>query len=552
MKTSGIGKFSLKIPNRPWAESHGVYDNKIGASLLYLGLFFAQECKNALVIGSGAGFVPELLLRNVPLNSHITLVDALLPDSGSGSPYDYENATELYEFNSKNFQYIESLSEDFFEYCKLEKIYYDFIFIDGDHSENGFTKDLLGALEIVTGGGLILFHDSRQSSVSNIANKILINWIEIPVGTGIGLYVATTGKENQMLIRPINKIAREMLLKSSYGKRWDYLRSNTFNDRLNKYWNLIEKTIDMSLVQKVMEIGGNPTPMVVKVKKSHPHLIFTAVEPFISPSASRVYEEAKKAGLIITNSIPIYIKQDLVFFLGVDLSICRTFKEFRSDVLKLRQIFSGAQFVILECADYEPSKWLIQIFAADLNLVSSYNFIFQDVSGISLDGYILNRNLYIFKIIPIPTNDLTVEQEDFIEKYALHFNMSGTPVKVTNSKSFLFGDTHQTVKNFNCWPIERNMETGQLFTWLRPSQILKFPRGTKTLEFQLYSHHKSRKIKSIGFIIEVSASKLVIRKSVFGNFFNQIYFEYFVPKSVSRKSTDSRQLSFAVTSFKFE
>ena len=56
-----------------------------------------------------------------------------------------------------------------------------------------------------------------------------------------------------------------------------------------------------------------------------------------------------------------------------------------------------ADFVILECPDYEPSKWLIEFFADDLDQVSSGDFNFNDIAGISLDGFVLNRHLYIFK-----------------------------------------------------------------------------------------------------------------------------------------------------------
>jgi len=553
LKRLGTQKITLKIPNRPWSESHGVYSGSIGASALYLGLFFASESKNVLIIGSGGGFVPELFLRNIPEDSQITLVDAKLPDSGSGSPFDYQNNVQLTGFKSRNFEYIQSLSEDFLEYCKLEEIYYDFIFIDGDHSESGFTKDLRSSLEIVTKNGLILFHDSKQKSISKVANQILDNWVQLSVGTGVGIYVSTSGKEKTNITNAnVNEETLKSLLKSSYANRWNYLATETFKDRFKEYLEYIEEFIDMSKIQKIMEIGGNPSPIIVELMNKYPRLSFSSVEPYISPIAEKAYEVARNRGLRISTSISTEISQDLIFFLGIDLSVCETFEKFRSDILKLRQNFLNASFVILECPDYEPSNWLIQIFAEDLDQVSSCDFSFKDVSSVSLDGFTLNRHLYIYKKKFNISKNLTERQVELIQKYALFFNMSGTPIPEVNLTDNLNGDTYQTAKNFNCWPVERNTNSGQIFTWLRPLQMINFPHGAKTLKFDLYSEHESRKYRSMGFSVEVYPRELVIRKSIFSHFFSRLKLEYFVPKILDKESTDIRQLSFAVTGYRFE
>ena len=546
-------KITLKIPNRPWSESHGVYSGSIGASALYLGLFFASESKNVLIIGSGGGFVPELFLRNIPEDSQITLVDAKLPDSGSGSPFDYQNNVQPTGFKSRNFEYIQSLSEDFLEYCKLEKIYYDFIFIDGDHSESGFTKDLRSSLEIVTKNGLILFHDSKQKSISKVANQILDNWVQLSVGTGVGIYVSTSGKEKTNIANAyVNEETLKSLLKESYAKRWNYLATETFKDRFKEYLDYIEEFIDMSKIQKILEIGGNPSPIIVELMNKYPRLSFSSVEPYISPIAEKAYEVARNRGLSISTSISTEISQDLIFFIGIDLSVCETFQKLRSDILKLRQNFLNASFVILERCDYEPSNWLIQIFAEDLDQVSSTDFSFEDISHVSLDGFTLNRHLYIYKKKINVSKNLTERQEELIQKYGSFFNLNGTPIPEVKLAENLNWDTYQTAKNFNCWPVERNTNTGQIFTWLRPLQVINFPHGTKTLRFELYSEHESRKYRSIRFSVEVCPGELVIRKLIFGHFFRRLKLKYFVPKMLDNESTDIRQLSFAVTGYRFE
>jgi len=537
-------KFTFKIPNKPWSESHGVYGANIGATALYLGLFFAAESKNILIIGSGGGFVPELFLRNIPEDFQITLVDAKLPDSGSGSPFDYQNTSKQLRLNPSNFEYVQSLSEDFLEYCQTEKFYYDFIFIDGDHSESGFTKDLQGALRIVTKNGLILFHDSKQKSISNVANLILDNWIQVPVGTGIGIHTATSGQEkSNEMNKYLSKDNLEILLKSSYAKRWDYLATDTYRNRFKQYLDHIENFINVGKMQKIMEI---------EVMNRFPGLIYSSIEPYISPIAEDIYETARNLGLRVSTSIDTTIKQDLVFFIGIDLSICETFQKFESDILKLRKNFLSADFVILECPDYEPSNWLIEIFAEELEQVSSKTFNFKDVSGVSLDGFVLNRHLYIYKKKEVVSSELTHRQVELLQKYALFFNMSGTPIPEIDLTDYPMGDTYKTATSFNCWPVERNMNSGEIFTWLRPYQVIKFPRGTSTLRFALYSKHQSRKYRSLGFAIEVDGSDLLIRKLRFGRFFKRVNFEYFVPRLLDKDSTDIRQLSFAVTSYQFE
>ncbi len=208
--------------------------------------------------------------------------------------------------------------------------------------------------------------------------------------------------------------------------------------------------------------------------------------------------------------------------------------------------------MILECCDYDPSKWLIEIFAQDLEQVSSNTFNFKDVSGVSLDGFVLNRQLYIYKKKEVVSKELTNRQVELLQKYALLFSMNGTPIPETDLTDYLIGDTYRTATSFNCWPVERNVNSGEIFTWLRSSQVIKFPRGTSTLRFALYSKHESRKYRSLGFTIEVGSSELLIRKLPFGRFFKRVNFEYFVPRLLDKNSTDIRQLSFAVTSYQFE
>jgi hypothetical protein len=109
--------------------------------------------------------------------------------------------------------------------------------------------------------------------------------------------------------------------------------------------------------------------------------------------------------------------------------------------------------VILECPDYEPSNWLIEMFAENLEQVSSSTFNFKDVSGVSLDGSVLNRHLYIYKKKEDVAKDLTHRQVEFLQKYALFFNMNCIcKIGLFDEKYFLdFEEIDSQGKSIRCY-----------------------------------------------------------------------------------------------------
>ena len=54
---------------------------------------------------------------------------------------------------------------------KLKKKYYDFIYIDGDHSENQVYLDGLNSIELIKNGGIILFDDYNWTHKTQVTKN---------------------------------------------------------------------------------------------------------------------------------------------------------------------------------------------------------------------------------------------------------------------------------------------------------------------------------------------------------------------------------------------
>src|SRR5215472_8046157 len=79
-----------RFTNVIFSDSHGACDQYLGAGYLYYAFAAAIRSQVSVCIGSGGGFVPDLLAqaqRDLCLDPATTyLIDANLPDLGFGSP----------------------------------------------------------------------------------------------------------------------------------------------------------------------------------------------------------------------------------------------------------------------------------------------------------------------------------------------------------------------------------------------------------------------------------------------------------------------------------
>jgi len=81
----------------------------------------------------------------------------------------YNNLVKKY-INNKNIFVVKGISDNFFN--SIPDQYLDFIYIDGDHSYNGVTKDLNNSIKKVKKGGVVCGHDYHDNfiEVKNAVN----------------------------------------------------------------------------------------------------------------------------------------------------------------------------------------------------------------------------------------------------------------------------------------------------------------------------------------------------------------------------------------------
>lgn len=119
----------------------------------------------ALQIGAYTGDATVWLLENVLTSPESSLTDV---DTWQGSDepdhanLDWQSVEQVYD--SKTAQYVsnnklvkvKSTSDEFFE---TNKIFYDFIYVDGDHTAASVLKDGINAIKFLAPGGIVAFDD---------------------------------------------------------------------------------------------------------------------------------------------------------------------------------------------------------------------------------------------------------------------------------------------------------------------------------------------------------------------------------------------------------
>ena len=547
------------IPDLPWKESHGVSEGEPGATLLYGALADSYKVKSVLIIGSGGGFIPSFFCHNTAKDCSITLVDAMLPDSGSGSPYDYGNQLKntclALSAQFENFKFVKSLSADFLNLCSNNGIYFDLVFIDGDHSRSGFKNDLLKTLQVVSDEGIILFHDTNQIQIIEIANEYLEDWLNVSIGTGFGIYIHNSKLNTKKSVTNSPNISEKeliMLDDLNNAKKWDYLAAPSFGMRIINYWAYLDSMIDFSSIESYLEIGGNPTPIITSAMNQRPESIFCSIEPYVSPNSETLFKDAIQKGLEIKKSIfDVVSNFEIMFFLGIDLSLVSSYEELTLTISKIREKFNNSKYVIIEHPDFAPSKWLVELFSEDLELVEFKVWTFDNNLDISINGFTLTRKLYIFKPKPSMSQGISKTQQILLNRYSAYFDFENSPILDYTFAIPVRGDAYITSAVFNTWPVEKNTNLKIDFVWLRPKQKFRFPKSTKTLKFELYSNYASSLAPNLFWRFHIEGNLFIIKRRFLGRFWKRMTFPHFVPSESELGSTDNRKLSIAVKSFEY-
>jgi hypothetical protein len=315
----------------------------------------------------------------------------------------------------------------------------------------------------------------------------------------------------------------------------------------------LSSVVNLSEIESYLEIGGNPTPIITAPMSEFPNKVFYSVEPYISTNSESLFQDASNNGLVITKTIfDIDLDFNIIFFLGIDLSLVKSYEDLRGTILKIRTLISKANYVILEHGDFAPSRWLVELLSEDMHLINMKDWKFEDNLDISLDGFTLNRRLYVFKPKALIHEEISNSQTVLQNKYSSYFDIDNSPIPDYPYRLPLTGDAYTTNKIFNSWPVEKNISSNEEFVWLRPNQRIKFPLLRKTLVLEFYSICQTPISQSIFFKLRIDGNFLTIKRRFLGRFWNRLTFPHFIPCELDLNSTDNRKLSIAVKNFEYK
>ena len=551
--TGSTQHVNMIFENAPWGESHGFSQNTLGAAPLYATVANSLLARDVLVIGSGAGFTPKVFLENVPSIRNLSLVDAFLAETGNGSPFDIPTEDLDYPNIIKNRAKLEIykvMSRPFLELAIAKKNNFDLIFIDGDHSIEGFRSDLELSLKCLRRGGAILFHDTKIQHIQVIADELLHRkWVNFEIGAGFGLYTRDGIGSLRMDNTSLNSNEIEGLHQKSMEQRWDYSASVEFQQRNDTVTQMLSKYLLPSEILSVLEVGGNPNPLLPKILELIRFDQAVTVEPYISPVARDIFENLKLQGVEIATSLG-YIadkQMDLVIVLGVDLSLSKDFNQLERDALQIKNSFECARLVVTETPNYLPSKWLEKFLTGNLILIESKTVFIEADNKFSISKEIQTREISIWKVPKQQDLSLKSSRDSHFEivKYARWHAMENTPREL-----LLFGQTgYEVQQTFNSWQVETD-PTGNSFVWLKSDQSLIFPVGKKELIIHFYQGPKPILRHSLFLTSEVHDTYLAIRRRTG---FRRLHFSInsWVPSSVDATSSDHRNLTIAANGFEF-
>jgi hypothetical protein len=550
-----------------WSDSHGVTKDKLGAVEDYINLISKLNPKNALVIGSGSGFIPYVILENS--DAEVILVDALIAETGNGAPMEFEDSKDNFYSNLKHhknrFLFVEALSNSFFEFAIQNSWKFDLIFIDGDHSVATVRNDFRAALQVASNQSLIFFHDTNMPWIREIADQEFGSWHNINKGCGTGVYSPKSNNSLNIDLCSIKHLKPALLkkLKSSRNaNHWEYLRNKAFEERFLFAESELVKKLGCLDGLNLLEIGGNPSPFsAYLIKKGHA-IKAVNVEPVIADSARDDFDVILSQEGLVVSAIDMIENHsfDIVVFFGLDLSLSQNYRDFLTNILSLHQHINKSNFVILEASNFTPSLLLLKALSKKLDVISRKTLkIPLDVSRISVSSIILNR--YILFGTPVKIlNDLDFENNDLITSIARLYSLPETPV-LSIRLDFGFFDVDQIA----CLIGYAKEADGEIqFSWLPERLTMNFSRMPGDITFTLLpsfstllpSFMRQKFRYNLFYFIKVSDGFLKIYFTLLGRLFFQlvkkqqlnIKFPHFVPNQIDPKSNDSRRLSYPVTS----
>lgn len=153
-----------------WAEGHGVIEQNgfLGTSLIYFTLAYMLPAKIAVILGSGAGFVPRMVRqaqREVPdasfvQSSRCILIDACIDDKGFGTPEYHEDGSHFFRTAFPDIEIWKMTTDEAVSKLKEANLSIDFLHIDADHTFQQSLKDFENYLPLMSSEFIITMHDT--------------------------------------------------------------------------------------------------------------------------------------------------------------------------------------------------------------------------------------------------------------------------------------------------------------------------------------------------------------------------------------------------------
>ncbi|HUC72072.1 MAG TPA: class I SAM-dependent methyltransferase [Stellaceae bacterium] len=387
---------SKKLSNIVFSDSHGAFEDHLGAGGLYYALATMIRSQVSVCIGSGGGFVPRLLRQAQQdlglVNAHTYLVDANLPDLGFGHPMqpggwltpenDLQTATP-------GLSILRMLSKDAAQLFASARMTLDYLHIDGDHSARGVVADLSDYLPLLSSKAIVSLHDLRMESVRqamvDIGRKYpSLEWVtfsEVGNGTAVlrrrssdlppRLPLSMRNPEDPKRITLLDETialhASERSQAKARYERWHYLTTPAYRSR----YDIIAKSVD-SPNHTVVEVGGYPNSIVRHLAAAKRVI---AIEPYAPPEyLAEINAAAKERGidLLVKQGTlgGVEVNADLLgpyalVALGLDVSAgCDSPGQFHAALGSLVDLAGHAEIIAVETPGYPPSQVALQCLFA--------------------------------------------------------------------------------------------------------------------------------------------------------------------------------------------
>lgn len=167
----------------PYANGHAVDlgNGQTGLVDRYVGEVVELRPHRILVIGSGTGLVPSILRWTQKYvekaEGETWLVDKCDPSVGFGGPWDrsgWLTQSSRLRIHFPEIRLFLGSSSSAAKFFKVNRVLFDLIFVDGDHSEAGVRQDLMDFSSLLSPGGRMLFHDYNTGSVATAVETGLV------------------------------------------------------------------------------------------------------------------------------------------------------------------------------------------------------------------------------------------------------------------------------------------------------------------------------------------------------------------------------------------